>query len=60
MTVIGRVESVWRYPVKSMCGEAMHEIRLTQTGVEGDRLYAFRSPVHHPSFRTSPAGIRLP
>jgi uncharacterized protein YcbX len=53
VTEIGRVESVWRYPVKSMCGEAMDEISLKQTGVEGDRLYAFHSsgsPADFPYF----------
>jgi uncharacterized protein YcbX len=32
------VESVWRYPVKSMRGEAMVEIFAGFSGVYGDRL----------------------
>lgn len=43
MNVIGQVESVWRYPVKSMRGEAMPEIFAGFSGVYGDRLYAFKS-----------------
>ena len=43
MQVVGRVESVWRYPVKSMRGEALLEGFAGFPGVYGDRLYAFRS-----------------
>jgi uncharacterized protein len=43
MGIIGQVESVWRYPVKSMRGEAMIEIFAGFSGVYGDRLYAFKS-----------------
>ncbi len=43
MNVIGTVESLWRYPVKSMCGEEMDELFAGFAGVYGDRLYAFRS-----------------
>lgn len=42
MQVVGNVESLWRYPVKSMRGEELSEAFLSFTGVEGDRLYAFR------------------
>jgi uncharacterized protein YcbX len=41
--VIGRVESLWRYPVKSMRGEELREAYLTAKGVYGDRRYAFLS-----------------
>src|SRR3712207_4484091 len=44
MTVVGRVESLWRYPVKSMRGEELPEAFLGFAGVYGDRVYAFRSP----------------
>lgn len=44
MTVVGRVESLWRYPVKSMRGEQLREAFLGFGGVYGDRVYAFRSP----------------
>jgi hypothetical protein len=42
MGIIGRVGSVWRYPVKSMRGEAMVEIFAGFSGVYGDRLYRFQ------------------
>jgi uncharacterized protein len=40
---VGRVESLWRYPVKSMRGEQLQEAFVGFPGVYGDRLYAFRS-----------------
>ena len=43
MTMVGRVESLWRYPVKSMRGEELREIFVGFPGVYGDRAYAFRS-----------------
>jgi uncharacterized protein len=43
MDVVGRVESLWRYPVKSMRGEELREACLTAKGVYGDRRYAFLS-----------------
>src|SRR6202011_4239155 len=43
MSVVGRVESVWRYPVKSMRGEELPEIVDAFAGVWGDRLFAFKS-----------------
>jgi uncharacterized protein YcbX len=43
METIGTVESLWRYPVKSMRGEELQEAFVGFSGVYGDRLYAFRS-----------------
>jgi len=43
MKLVGLVESVWRYPVKSMRGEELDEAFVGFGGVYGDRLYAFRS-----------------
>jgi hypothetical protein len=43
MELIGTVESVWRYPVKSMRGEALQEVFVGFPGVYGDRVYAFRN-----------------
>lgn len=43
MSVIGRIDSLWRYPVKSMRGEEMEEVFVGYPGVYGDRLFAFRS-----------------
>ena len=36
------VKQLWRYPVKSMLGEACASLRMDARGVEGDRLYAVR------------------
>ena len=43
MEVVGKIESLWRYPVKSMRGEELQEAFVGFPGVYGDRLYAFRS-----------------
>jgi uncharacterized protein YcbX len=43
MSIIGRVESLWRYPVKSMRGEELDEMFAGYAGVYGDRLFAFES-----------------
>ncbi len=43
MTVVGKIESLWRYPVKSMRGEELAEVFAGFPGVYGDRLYAFQS-----------------
>ena len=43
MSIIGKVESLWRYPVKSMRGEELPEAFVGFAGVYGDRLFAFRS-----------------
>src|SRR5882757_7141833 len=40
MNIIGTVESLWRYPVKSMRGEELEEMFA---GFYGDRLFAFAS-----------------
>ena len=43
MGLVGRVDSLWRYPVKSMRGEELTEAYVGFSGVYGDRLYAIRS-----------------
>jgi MOSC domain-containing protein len=43
MSTIGTVESLWRYPVKSMRGEELDEMFAGYAGVYGDRLFAFES-----------------
>ena len=43
MGVVGRVESVWRYPVKSLRGERLGSAFIGFAGVYGDRIYAFRN-----------------
>jgi uncharacterized protein YcbX len=50
MTVVGTVQSLWRYPVKSMRGESLPEAFLGFAGVYGDRVYAFRSSAASPGF----------
>lgn len=40
MAIVGRVESVWRYPVKSMMGQELDEAFVGFGGVRGDRAYA--------------------
>ncbi len=48
--IAGSVESLWRYPVKSMRGEELQEVFAGFAGVYGDRLYAFRSAASPPGF----------
>src|SRR4051812_36289941 len=50
MSVVGKVESLWRYPVKSMRGEEMDELFAGYAGIYGDRLYAFESSANDRSF----------
>jgi MOSC domain-containing protein len=39
---IGRVASLWRFPVKSLRGEQLSALEIGPTGVIGDRAYALR------------------
>lgn len=41
--MIGRIQSVWRYPVKSMRGEAIDKVFVGYSGLIGDRVYALHS-----------------
>ena len=53
MSIIGKVESLWRYPVKSMRGEELDEAFAGYPGVYGDRVFAFKSsasPMGFPYF----------
>ena len=43
MSIIGKIASLWRYPVKSMRGEEVDTIFLGFAGIYGDRLFAFKS-----------------
>jgi uncharacterized protein YcbX len=47
---IGTVESLWRYPVKSMRGEELGELFASYGGVYGDRLFAFESSAGRKGF----------
>ncbi|MEY2576090.1 MAG: uncharacterized protein QOF80_1577 [Verrucomicrobiota bacterium] len=48
--IIGKVDSLWRYPVKSMRGEEMQELFVGYAGVYGDRLFAFESSANSKGF----------
>src|SRR5919112_3786557 len=50
MTTIGTVESLWRYPVKSMRGEEMPEAFMGFSGIYGDRCYAFKNAAARKGF----------
>ncbi|MGA7273846.1 MAG: MOSC N-terminal beta barrel domain-containing protein, partial [Candidatus Udaeobacter sp.] len=50
MSVIGKVDSLWRYPVKSMRGEELHETFASYSGIYGDRVFAFKSSPNHKGF----------
>ena len=43
MSNIGKVDSLWRYPIKSMRGEELDEAFAGFSGIYGDRIFAFRS-----------------
>jgi uncharacterized protein YcbX len=43
MSTIGKVDSLWRYPVKSMRGQELEEAFVGFSGMYGDRLFAFSS-----------------
>ncbi len=53
MSIIGTIESLWRYPVKSMRGEELDEVFAGYAGIYGDRVFAFAtsaSPKGFPFF----------
>lgn len=50
MTAIGTVESLWRYPVKSMRGVEMPEVFMGFSGIYGDRCYAFKNSAARKGF----------
>jgi uncharacterized protein YcbX len=39
--VVGQVVGLWRYPVKSMAGEALTDVNVGWHGLSGDRRWAF-------------------
>jgi uncharacterized protein YcbX len=43
MSTLGTVDSLWRYPVKSMRGEELAEVFVGFAGIYGDRVFAFKS-----------------
>ena len=40
MAIVGSVAELWRFPVKSMKGEQLQEVTVTERGGLGDRAYA--------------------
>ena len=50
MSTIGVVESIWRYPVKSMGGEPLDEVFVAFAGVMGDRVYGILKGSGNPGF----------
>lgn len=58
MTTIGTIEGVWRYPVKSMAGEALTEAFLGFSGVYGDRCYAFKNSAARKGFPYFSASVQ--
>lgn len=43
-TLVGRVATLARYPVKSMAGDPVERLAITKSGLLGDRNYAFVKP----------------
>ena len=59
MSIIGTVESLWRYPVKSMRGEELGELFASYGGVYGDRLFAFEARRAQRASRFLPDAINV-
>jgi len=59
MSTIGTVESLWRYPVKSMRGEELGELFASYGGVYGDRLLLLKAQLAQGAFRFSPDAINV-
>jgi uncharacterized protein len=58
MTIIGTVESLWRYPVKSMRGTEISEVFMGFAGLYGDRCYAFKNSAARKGFPYLNANVR--
>src|SRR5690349_18367518 len=50
MTIIGTVDGLWRYPVKSMAGVEENELSMGFAGIYGDRCYAVRNSAARKGF----------
>ncbi|MEL6553787.1 MAG: MOSC N-terminal beta barrel domain-containing protein [Cyanobacteria bacterium J06621_11] len=50
MSTVGTLESIWRYPVKSMRGESLDEAFVAFAGLMGDRVYSFVTDKGNPGF----------
>jgi uncharacterized protein len=58
VTTIGSIESLWRYPVKSMGGQTLTEAFMGFSGLYGDRCYAFKSSTARKGFPYLNANIQ--
>jgi uncharacterized protein len=56
---VGRIEALWRYPVKSMAGHSLEEASLGWHGLHGDRRHAIRRRAERGGFPWLTAG-KLP
>lgn len=45
MRIAGRIDALWRHPVKSLQGEQVDSALVTATGIVGDRAWAVRDAV---------------
>src|SRR5438128_2478283 len=43
--LIGTIQQIWRYPVKSMAGEKLPECTVGSLGLPGDRGWAIRDEI---------------
>jgi hypothetical protein len=50
MSYLGKIQSVWRYPVKNMRGEEVTQIYAGFSGLMGDRTYGIIAEDGHPGF----------
>lgn len=53
------VQQLWRYPVKSMAGEALEQAELRADGIAGDRLVVVHGPHGLVTSRTRPQLLSL-
>jgi uncharacterized protein YcbX len=53
------VQQLWRYPVKSMAGEALETAEINADGIAGDRLVVVRGPRGIVTSRTRPRLLGL-
>ncbi len=50
MSIVGKIDSLWRYPAKSMRGQELDEAFASFSGIYGDRLFAFQSSASSKGF----------